>query len=74
MGTDALINALYIVILLLASVFAIYVFKTLSLKEKIRLNDNELRRLEKTMEELRREINELKQEIISLRQELSGEP
>lgn len=74
MGADALVNALYIVILLLASVFAIYVFKTITLKEKIRLNESEFRRLEKTMEELRREINELKQELISLKRELSEEP
>ena len=74
MSTEALIDALYIVILLLASVLAIYVFNTLSLKRQAVLNEDKVKKLEKTMEELYKEIRELKEEIASLRRELAGEP
>ena len=74
MSVDTLIGVLYVVILLLASVFAVYVFKTLSLKEKVRLNEEEVKKLEEAMKELHAEINELKEEIIGLKKELSGEP
>ncbi len=74
MSTEALIDALYVVILLLASVLAIYIFNTLSLKRQTVLNEDEVKKLEKTMEELYKEIRELKEEITSLRRELAGEP
>ncbi len=74
MGVDTLVSVLYVVILLLASVFAVYIFNTLSLKEKVRSNKEEVRRLEKTMIELHAEIKELKEEIASLRRELLEEP
>ncbi|MEB3759310.1 MAG: hypothetical protein GSR81_00500 [Desulfurococcales archaeon] len=74
MSVDVLVSVLYVVILLFASVFAVYVFNTLSLKEKLRLNEEEVKKLEKTMKELHEEINQLKKEIIGLKKELSGEP
>lgn len=74
MSTETLIDALYIVILLLASILAIYVFNTISLKRQAVLNEDEVKKLEKTMEELYKEIKELKEEITSLRRELTGEP
>ncbi len=74
MSVDALVDALYVVILLLASILAVYVFNTLSLREEIRLNTEDVKKLEDTMKELHKEINELKEEVISLRKELSSEP
>jgi len=73
-AADTLAGVLYAVILLLASVLAVYVFNTMSLKEEVKLNKDEVGRLEKTMKDLHREINELKEEIASLKKELMEEP
>ena len=74
MATDTLVGALYAVILLLASLLAVYIFNTMSLKEKVTLNKEEVSKLEKTMKDLHREITELKEEIASLKKELMEEP
>ena len=74
MVSDTLAGVLYAVILLLASVLAVYVFNTMSLKEEVKLNKEEVGRLEKTMKDLHREINELKEEIAGLKKELMEEP
>ena len=74
MAADTLAGVLYAVILLLASVFAVYVFNTMSLKEEVKLSKEEVGRLEKTMRDLHREINELKEEIANLKKELIEEP
>ena len=74
MVSDTLAGVLYAVILLLASVLAVYVFNTMSLKEEVKLNKDEVGRLEKAMRDLHREINELKEEIAGLKKELMEEP